>query len=154
MDLDTYHCKIIVNQTSEDFEFYSEGPKGKIRKIVTYQKVEDNVAPGRYFNLCFGDWDKAYDRIDDLKVSDNKDSNKILATVAKTVRSFTDKHNGCVVYVEGSTPARTRLYQMKINTNWKSINNMFSVQGQIDGEWEWFRPNRNYEAFSVSRKSA
>jgi hypothetical protein len=85
-------------------------------------------------------------------VSNNDDKNKVLATVASTIVSFTTGRDKCVVYAEGSTPARTRLYQMGINSNWEAINKLFFVQGRYKDEWEWFRNDRNYSAFSVMRK--
>ena len=63
-----------------DYEFDSEGPKGRIRKVVRY--TLQNAGGIRYFNLGFGDLNKATDKIDDLAVTDNQDREKILATVA------------------------------------------------------------------------
>jgi hypothetical protein len=76
----------------------------------------------------------------------------VLATVASTIVSFTKGRDKCAVYAEGSTPARTRLYQMGINSNWEAINKLFFVQGRYKDDWEWFRNDRNYSAFSVMKK--
>jgi len=35
------------------YEFYSEGPMGRIRKIVLYEKIGNDL-----FNLGFGDWNE------------------------------------------------------------------------------------------------
>ena len=70
------------------FEFTSIGPKGEIKKIVEYTKVSvDNI-----YNLGFGDYDKEGNKIDDKIVTNNGDSQKVLATVVSTVYAFTGGH--------------------------------------------------------------
>ena len=67
------------------FEFDSQGPRGKIRKMVQYtQYLSENL-----FNLGFGDLDSATNEIDDLVITDNGDREKVLATVASTLFVFT-----------------------------------------------------------------
>ncbi len=75
------------SKTFLDFEFESEGPKGKITKIVRYSLQNANGIS--YCNLGFGDLNTATGKIDDLVISNNKDRSKILATVAATVLEFT-----------------------------------------------------------------
>ena len=69
------------------FEFTSVGLKGRIPKLVIYS--ETNVAD--VYNLGFGDKDMETGDIDDMVITDNKDSPKVLATVASTVYAFTYK---------------------------------------------------------------
>jgi len=89
----------------EFFEFYSEGPKGVIKKVVEYQKTSgENV-----YNLAFGDYDEETKNINDLSVTNNGDSLKVLATVASTVYAFIDKHPNASIVATGSTSIRTRL---------------------------------------------
>ena len=57
------------------FEFHSEGPKGRIKKLVLYKPFRNNP---NVFNLGFGDEGKNGE-INDVAVSDNKDSEKILS---------------------------------------------------------------------------
>ena len=66
------------------FRFVSKGPKGEIPKLIMFQKTSiENV-----YNLAFGDWDEQTNAIDDKAISNNNDSEKILATVASTVLSL------------------------------------------------------------------
>jgi len=75
-------------QKLRHFEFISEGSKGLIHKMVEYTETrEENV-----FNLAFGDYDKNTKTIDDLSITNNGDSLKVLATVASTVYAFTEKY--------------------------------------------------------------
>ncbi|TWW01526.1 DUF6934 family protein [Chitinophaga pinensis] len=150
MNLDTYHCS--VNPATGFFEFYSEGPNGKIKKVVSYQQLQDDIYGMQRFNLCFGDWDEGSRCPNDASVTNNGDVLKVLATVAGTVITFTDKYPGCLIQAEGSTSSRTRLYQMKMKNYWEEIKGFFNVKGYFQGSWEVFRLDRNYEAFVVSRK--
>lgn len=135
------------------FEFYSEGPKGKIKKVVRFRKV--NVEPGAtYFNLGFGDWNEKKQRVDDFIVSGNKDADKVLSTVASLVLKFTEHYPDAVIFVQGSSPARTRRYQMGLCKYWDEIEPLFNVFGQIDDQaFVPFRKGINYKAFVVQRKS-
>ncbi|HZE84352.1 MAG TPA: hypothetical protein VE035_08575 [Puia sp.] len=92
--------------------FSSEGIRGKIAKGVIYSRIERNL-----FNLGFGDWNEEHQELDDSNRSNNGDRDKVLATVAFTVFDFTNKYPDAQIIAEGSTSARTRLYQMAIADN-------------------------------------
>lgn len=108
MELERYPVRSYNENTS--FEFFSEGPNGRIRKIVQYEKIIDGL-----FNLAFGDWDYNLEKLIDTARSNNGDTNKVLATVAETVSSFLNTYPEVVIHIQGSTVARNRLYQMNIN---------------------------------------
>jgi hypothetical protein len=134
------------------YDFYSEGPKGKIKKVVlyTYLLTLDGVP---YYNLAFGDYDDENQRIDDLAVSDNGDRDKILATVAFTALEFTSHFRGCRILIVGSTLSRTRLYQMGIARYFREIAQLFDIQGlTMGGEWMPFKSGENYRELLAFRK--
>lgn len=81
-----------------------------------------------------------------------KDRDKISATVAATVLDFTENFPDIMVYAKGSTPARTRLYQMGIISNLDQIEPLLEVYEFVGENWERFAKNVNYEAFIVLRK--
>ena len=63
---------------AELFRFISEGNRGSIKKLVVYsQMLQSDI-----YNLAFGDYDENTDAIDDTIVTNNNDSEKVLATVA------------------------------------------------------------------------
>jgi len=108
------------------FEFISARPKGKIPKLVIYSKIsKKNLS-----NLGFGDKDLSTSKIDDLVVTDNKNSQKVLATVAFTVYIFLNKYPNAFVTATGSTKARTRLYQIGISNNLQKISIDFNILGK------------------------
>ena len=65
---------------------------------------------------------------------------------------FTNKFPDAIIYTEGSTPARTRLYQMGIASNLEEISKDFEIEGYIHDAWEPFQKGHNYEAFLARRK--
>lgn len=131
------------------FEFISEGPKGLIHKLVRYQPTNlKNV-----YNLAFGDKDHATGNIDDTVISNNGDSEKVLATVAATVYAFTDRYPDAWIYATGSTKSRTRLYRMGIAKFLAEIEDDIEVLGERNDDWETFRRDVEYEGFLVRRKN-
>jgi hypothetical protein len=130
------------------FEFDSIGPKGTITKVVRYTEI--NVHG--YYNLGFGDKDPQSNFISDLTVTNNSDSQKVLATVARTLYLFTERYPNAVVLATGSTLARTRLYRIGITNNLAAIEQDFVVLGLTDSEWEPFRKNVTYHSFAIRRK--
>lgn len=140
-----------INQNRFEFEFNSEGPNGTVKKIVRFALIS---MPGfSYYNLSFGDWDDETGNIDDFIISNNKDAEQVLATVAATVISFTNLFPESIIYSEGSTDSRTRLYQIGINKYWHEISALFEVYGLIEDEGlVRFERNKRYKAFVVRRK--
>jgi predicted small secreted protein len=130
------------------FEFISEGQKGLIRKLVRYQPTNLKDV----FNLAFGDKDLSTGNIDDSVISNNGDSEKVLATVVATVYAFTDKYPDSWIYATGSTASRTRLYRMGITKFLSEVNEDFEILGDRNNEWETFKINIDYEGFLVRRK--
>lgn len=130
------------------FRFVSEGPNGKIAKLIRFDKMEIE----HLYNLAFGDQQSASDQLDDQSVSNNGDTQKVLATVARAVEIFTIKHPSSWIYATGSTRSRTRLYQMGINRFLPYILEDFVVLGLTEGGWKKFQQGVLYDAFLVKRK--
>ena len=85
--------------------------------------------------------------------SNNHDAEKVLATVARAVIQFTNIYLDAFIVAEGSTPSRTRRYQMGINKFWEEIEPDFKVFGlSKDGGFEPFRSGKNYAGFGVQEK--
>jgi hypothetical protein len=141
-----------VSNDFQQYEFESIGPKGIIKKIIRFNLR--NIEGTTYINIGFGDEDVIRGGIDDLSISNNKDRDKILATIASAVLDFTVIFPDMMVYAKGSTPARTRLYQMGIAANYNEVSSLLYVYGFLNGRWHKFERNVNYEAFFVLRKNA
>jgi len=146
MKIEKYALKAESNLTI--FEFISEGPKGLIRKIIQFQETNRlNV-----YNLAFGDKNSETGEIEDLVVSNNADSEKVLATVVAALYAFFDKHPDAFVYVTGSTSARTRLYRMGITKFYEEMVQNFDLYGQVGDEFYDFEIDKDYAGFLAQRK--
>jgi hypothetical protein len=104
------------------------------------------------YNLAFGDYDEKAKGIDDLSVTNNGDSLKVLATVASILYAFTEKYPKAWIIATGSAVARTRLYRMGITNNLAEISEDFIISGNKGGKWVEFEIGEDYEAFLVTKK--
>ena len=95
MKLDRYELE--ADESFTTFEFVSKGIKGKILKVVQYRRI----GLSNIYNLAFGDKDAISGEMDDTIISNNGDSEKVLATVAASLYDFTDEHPDVLVYVTG-----------------------------------------------------
>ena len=145
MNLPKY--KVIPNRTGKTYNFVSEGKKGIIYKVISFQEIEEGL-----YNLGMGDVNPITKELDDKVVSNNGDTEKVLGSVVAAIYAFTARYPDVWVYAEGSTPARTRLYQMNIVKYFEQITADFELQCLLNQEWEDFRFNVNYEAFVIKSK--
>lgn len=131
------------------FNFLSDGPKGKIPKII---EIKETNLKG-FFNLAFGDKDLDTGKINDSAVTNNNDTEKVLATVVSAVYAFTDLNPDAWVYAAGSTQARTRLYRMGINKYLNEVETDFDIYGELENNWCEFNSYTDFEGFVVRRKN-
>ena len=131
------------------YEFLSEGPKGKIEKLIQFTTTNYHDV----YNLAFGDKNGITGQIDDKVISNNGDSEIVLATVVSALYAFTDKYPNAWIYATGSTKSRTRLYRMGISKYLKDVQNDFEVFGQVGKKWESFEKGIEYQSFLVKRKN-
>ena len=145
MNLDKYNLDISENSIC--FYFTSTGRKGTIKKIIRFQPL----SKPQYYNISFGDLIDR-DTVDDKNITDNGDSQKILATIAHAVLLFTNENKNARVIAVAHSPARTRLYRIGISNNLYEITKKFHLLGLLNDKWEIFEPGMDYKAFLVMRK--
>jgi hypothetical protein len=148
MKIDKY--PVVIGETSMVFEFISVGIRGSIPKLVIYNKTHLH----NFYNLGFGDKDERTGEIDDEVVTNNGDSEKVLATVASTLYIFMDKFPDAMVFATGSTKARTRLYRIGISNNLSLIEEDFQVFGLVGNSWQPFQKQTEVDAFLVLKKKS
>lgn len=137
-----------TNSSFLDFEFESIGPKGVIKKVARFSEIGTNI-----YNFGFGDLHEVTGEISDTVVSNNGDGDKVLITVASIIYDFTSIYAGAAVFIQGTSPSRTRRYQIGINKFWRQISLVFEVLGLKNEKWERFRQGQNYDAFLGRRKA-
>jgi hypothetical protein len=150
MGLNCYSVDVSAN--AAEFDFVSSGPNGEIANRIRYDYLKDTQGTG-YYNLAFGKLVEDA-KIDDKNVSNNGDTEIILSTVAQTAVVFTDYYGNPPIFFKGACPARQRLYRMLLTKYWNYICEEWQIQGLIDGKWELFEKDRNYEAFFAFRKQS
>ncbi len=144
MDLPVYEVEF---SSIDQYDFLSVGKNGTIEKSIIFTPM----AVKGFYNLLLCDV-LENGEISDLAISDNGDTEKILATVAQCVFYFTDFNPTAFIYAKGSTLSRTRLYRMGLNKHYDSVVLKFDIFGFKDNNWHQFEKNTNYEAFLVQKK--
>ena len=135
-----------VHNETLRFEFDSVGNQ-VIPKVIVYEKLP---FPDTY-NLALGDIDEQ-GKADFETISDNGDRDYVLATVIQTLIAFFQKHPRASVLITGSTPSRTRLYQVVIARELVEIQKRFDIYGVTEMGDEPFRKGALYQAFVISLK--
>ena len=123
------HDRYIDLQVTNDYleyEFMSIGPKGAISKVIQFTPTRDETI----FNLALGN-KKKDGGIDDMARDDNKDRDKILATVVSVLRIFFAAYPEKWIFFTGSSPERTRLYRMAITLNYETLSTDFEIVGLL-----------------------
>jgi hypothetical protein len=146
MNLDKYTLN--TKEGSTVFRFESIGPNGIIAKIIQFELIDETG----YYNLALGDFHPLTGRVDDMSISNNRDTDKILATVVGALFRFLDEYPDAVVYAEGSTETRTRLYQIGITRFYEQASAELYLFGELNGRFVPFVNNERYSAFLVKRK--
>lgn len=141
---------LISDQTSHSYEFVSKGPKGSIKKVVQFQPtIKSNV-----YNLAFGDVDAITGEINDLAISNNEDTEKVLSTVVIAVHHFLHASKDIWIIASGSTLARNRLYRMGISKYHFILKRSLIIYGLKNGKWQLFQTNIHYESFLAKKASS
>jgi len=126
VNLEKYDIETEVNSTY--FEYISKGSQGSIFKVVKYTKIFEDQD---IYNLGFGDKNLTTGELDDKVISNNGDTDKVLATVAATIHEFFNGFPNSIVYSKGSSLSRTRLYQINISKYIAEIESEFDVYGEL-----------------------
>jgi hypothetical protein len=107
------------------YHFVSTGKQTIIKVIEFTPTSTSNV-----YNLAFGDL-LPNGQIDDMANSNNGDIIKIFATIIDVVQTFTMKNPSFIIYITGSTPQRTLLYNRILKTYYQPFIEKFAIAGQL-----------------------
>lgn len=152
MDYEKYENVPYSNDFLE-YKFTSTGIRGDMPKLIRYSAYR---SPGVY-NLAMGTiLDSG--KVDFKSRSNNGDVSKILATTAATIYNFFEAYPETAVFLTGNIPAKTRLYQMPINTAYDQLTKDFKFYGLILNKKQKryvqqdFKKGINYDAFLITKK--
>lgn len=144
------YYSIEFSRKEMSYAFTSTGKNGNILKAVFMQYMDMPETPRR-FNLAIADVIDG--KFSFHHVTDNRDHEKLAGTLFQIVSDFFMRYPGSEIFLTGSTPARTRLYQMQISKNLENIPPEFVIFGYKSngGPCEQFKKGENYVAFWVTR---
>jgi len=137
-------------------KFYSEGKNGKfeLRTFITREKKDPQEG---LFNFGFGAWDEGRQLVDDRLRTRNDDMQQILGTVAMIALEFLRKNPASNLYAEGSTFARTRLYQREISKIFEDLPSDLQLYGLIRKDaigFIEFRKGIHFDGFLLSLRNS
>ena len=135
-------------------KFFSTGKNGDFELRILIARNKTDLRTNQY-SLGFGVWNPTLRDIDDHFQTRNDDMRVILATVAQRAIEFLKKKPSALIYAEGSSVARTRLYQREIAKIICEIPDEFIVKGLIrkdDIGFVIFKAGLNYDGFLLSSK--
>jgi len=123
-----------------------------IKKVVKFTPIDTKKFT--CFNLGLGDWDESQQMVDDSIISNNQDTEKVFASVADIIFQFTDRNPNAIIYVEGNSESRVRLYQIKINKYLNEVIAHFELFGLLKNlDLESYSAGNKYLGFVGKRKA-
>ena len=127
--------------------FLSSGINGNVLKVVTIDEMEIE----NRFNIGLADF--INEDLNYSHISGNNDLDIILGTIVKIALDFTSTFASCELFVTGNTPAKTRLYQIKVSNNLSAIKELFEVAGMNeDGNFVSFVKGEKYHGILLIKK--
>lgn len=137
----------LANEATGHFKFQSVVKRGTFEKTIELTKL----APDQY-NLALLDFDPGTQDYTDNSVTDNGDMPEILATVMAVVLDYLSQYPERSIIITGNSSSRTRLYQIAIRKIFDQVQDLLTVLGYKNEEWQSFEPNQSYESFLIARK--
>jgi hypothetical protein len=132
-----------LEDSNQNFYFFwSEGVKGRIQKVVVFHHVEADL-----WNLGFGDWNGGF--IDYEIITDNRDTFRIMATVAEIATDFMSKNPDRRLQIIPVDDRRKSLYNHAIRRHFDVFNILFDIKGFSENTSENYKPNKFYDSFEL-----
>lgn len=144
MKEESYPFHLVEVKTTYEFESKSEIKT--IQKLIEFSLFDPGT---QTFNVALVDV-LPDGTVSDRVISNNSDMPKVLSTVFKAIYTFLLQNIRAKVFIGGSTPSRTRLYQMVISKFLPDIEQTFTVLGYTEDSVEYFKKNKNYASFLIS----
>ncbi len=142
------HYDFFENKEEFTYQFVSLGAKGTVKKVVKFVKI----GKANYFHFGFGDWDEKNNEVSDKVITDNKDTEKVLATLGEIVEHFTTLIPDAWVVAQANSKVRTRFYRIALSKNVNLIQEKYQLMGLEKGIWKPFEHDKPYTAFLIKRK--
>lgn len=119
MNQDSYPITV---QEKIRYTFISEGINGYIIKAVIFQEMGEGI-----YNLALLDYIPNENKWDDKSNSNNGDLPKIMRTVLVVILQFFEKNPNKIIYIEGNTEIRKKLYDRIIKNYYQDFSNQVGI---------------------------
>lgn len=83
--------------------------------MIKFVQLDCLVDAENHFNLCLYDYDEKYCVLSDTVNSNNGDVERVFVTIAYCLNHFFIQNVKAVVFIEGNSASRSRLYRIQIN---------------------------------------
>ncbi|MFN0033443.1 MAG: DUF6934 family protein [Saprospiraceae bacterium] len=140
---ESYDCFSFNNKTH--FFFESIGSKGRVLKVVVFNRAE-----GNRWNVGFGD--SRDGKIDDITFTNNNDVRKVLSTVAQTIYHFSEAHPVRVIAIIPVDERRKHFYNAVFQRHFSEVSEVFDIFGILAKDRENYSPEKIYDSFELVRK--
>lgn len=147
MNEPSYPFKRIDDRVTFSFESVSQ--EKIINKLIEFRLFDNS---DELYNLALIDM-MPDGTVSDMVVSNNQDMPKVLATVFQSIRQFFNEKTNAKILIQGSTAARTRLYQIAIAKYFHELEPIYNIWGLKEEEFIRFEVGRNFDSFIVSLKN-
>lgn len=126
------------------YEFISKSPEKQVNKVVLLTLTDNH----QVYNLAL--LDVLEDgSLCDLVETKNKDFKIVLATVFRVIIHFLEAKPSHYVVFSGSDSRRHRLYRIVLSKEQKEISKIFRVWGIVDGIYEEFCSDTDYQYYLI-----
>lgn len=85
------------------------------RKVIKCVQLDALVDTEGHYNLCLYDYDEKYCVLSDTVISNNGDVQRVFVTIAYCLSHFFKQNVKALVFFEGNSASRNRLYRIQIN---------------------------------------
>lgn len=129
------------------YEFVSVGPQGNVTKLAAFTPTKNAVT----FNFAFGDLLPDCGEPDDRVVTNNGDTMKVMATLARIVNWYTEEYPDRWVYFRGRTKTLNRLFRMAINMQTVETLLEYKIYAACGREVLPFRKDVDFDGIFLKR---
>ena len=127
------------------FFFESKGAQGNVIKVIEFRDLGNDR-----WNLGFGDWKNG--QIDGKIITNNRDTIKVISTVAKAAFDFINEYPNRIIVINPVDDKRKLLYNRVFQRNIKDIETLFVVTGFIEKKGEIYISEKIYDSFEIKLK--
>lgn len=144
MNKKAYH---LYSPVENFYIFTSQGKNGDIQKAIAFQEIEMGL-----YNLALVDYHPETQSWSDVAHSNNGDLPKIMATVVQVIKFFLENRPTSIVYLEGNTKAKQKLYNRIVANYHSEFSEEFTIFVEEDEQKRPYEMGMTCNSFFIHLK--